>query len=151
MKHHLDLEGTAEPRPPLILYGSPLACSGAAHLVLLELGLPHEVVHVDIYAQPHVVMTSGALYSEINPKNAVPALRLATGELLTEVGVILQYLADSKPESGLLPSAGTLARYRALEWLSFVGSDVHKTIGPLFHPECPRPRRRCTARTSNVA
>lgn len=121
----------------MILYTSPLACSCAAHMMLIELDLPHEIKFVDIYAQPHAVIDDGQLYANVNPKNAVPALRLDSGELLTEIGVILQYIANLKPESGLLPTAGSLARYRVMEWLSYVGSDVHKTIGPLFHPQMP--------------
>ncbi|WP_411885200.1 glutathione binding-like protein [Polaromonas sp. YR568] len=121
----------------MILYASPLACSGAAHMILLELGLPHEIEFVDIYVQPHVLIDDGSLFTDVNPKNSVPALRLDSGELLTEVGVILQYIADLKPDSSLLPKAGSLARYRVMEWLSYVGSDVHKTIGPLFHPHMP--------------
>ena len=121
----------------MILYSSPLACSVAAHLVLVELGLPHEVRYVDIYAQPHVLIEDGAAFSTINPKDAVPALQLETGEVLTEIGVILQYLGDQVPESDLLPRAGSLARYRVMEWLSYIGSDVHKSIGPLFNPRMP--------------
>jgi glutathione S-transferase len=121
----------------MILYSSPLACSCAAHMVLIELGIPYEVQYVDIYVQPHVLIRDGTPFASINPKNAVPALRLDSGELLTEIGVILQYLADLKPGSGLLPAAGSLGRYRVMEWLSYVGSDVHKTIGPLFHPLMP--------------
>lgn len=121
----------------MILYASPLACSGAAHMVLLELGLSHQIEFVDIYVQPHVLIGGGTPFADVSPKNAVPALRLDSGELLTEVGVILQYIVDLKPESDLLPKAGSLARYRVMEWLSYVGSDVHKTIGPLFHPHMP--------------
>lgn len=121
----------------MILYTSPLACSCAAHMMLIELGLPHEIKFVDIYTQPHVLIDDGQIYASLNSKNAVPALRLDSGELLTEIGVILQYIANLKPEAGLLPKADSLARYRVMEWLSYVGSDVHKTIGPLFHPHMP--------------
>ncbi len=121
----------------MILYTSPLACSGAAHIVLLELGIAHEIAYVDIYTQPHVLISDGTQFVGVNPKNAVPALMLDSGELLTEIGVILQYICDLKPDSGLLPKAGSLARYRVMEWLSYVGSDVHKTIGQLFHPHIP--------------
>lgn len=120
----------------MILYSSPLACSCAAHLVLIELGIPVEIEYVDIYVQPHV-LSDGTIFASLNPKNAVPALSLDSGELLTEIGVILQYLADLKPDADLLPPIGSLARYRVMEWLSYVGSDVHKTIGPLFHPHMP--------------
>lgn len=122
---------------PMKLYASPLACSGAAHMILLELGIPHTVEFVDIYSQPHVLMGGCAPYARINPKNSVPALELGSGEILTEVGVILQALCDLSPESSLLPRASTLARYRVMEWLSYVGSEVHKTIGPLFNPAMP--------------
>lgn len=121
----------------MILYTSPLACSCAAHMALIELGLPHQIEFVDIYVQPHVLLESGLPFADVNPKGAVPALRLDSGELLTEAGVVLQYIAGLKPESGLLPEAGSLARYRVMEWLSYVGSDVHKTIGALFHPHMP--------------
>lgn len=119
------------------LYASPLACSGAAHMVLLELGIPHEIEFVDIYALPHVLLDGGAAYKELNPKDAVPALELDSGELVTEVGVILQLLCDRGPESSLLPRFGTLERYRVMEWLSYVGAEFHKTLGPLFNPAMP--------------
>lgn len=121
----------------MILYTSPLACSCAAHMMLIELCIPHEIKFVDIYTQPHVLIDGGQIYASLNSKNAVPTLRLDSGELLTEIGVILQYIANLKPEAGLLPKADSLARYRVMEWLSYVGSDVHKTIGPLFHPQMP--------------
>lgn len=119
------------------LYASPLACSGAAHMILLELGIPHTIRFVDIYAQPHVLIEGGAVYKELNPKDAVPALDLGSGELLTEIGVILQLLCDRSPASSLLPRPDTLERYRVMEWLSYVGSDFHKSIGPLFNPAMP--------------
>lgn len=129
-----------QPNPdgaPVTLYASPLACSAAIHIVMLELGIPHTIELVDIYAQPHVLLSSGAVYKELNPKDSVPALDLGAGELLTEVGVILQLLGDRSPASSLLPRPGTLARYRVMEWLSYIGSELHKTIGPLFHPTMP--------------
>lgn len=118
----------------MILYASPLACSGAVQMILFELGISHVTRFVDIYTVPHTLIDDETPFAVTNPKDAVPALMLDSGELLTEVGVILQYVGDLKPEAGLLPVAGTLARYQVMEWLSYVGSDVHKTIGPLFNP-----------------
>ena len=119
------------------LYTSPLACSCAVHMILIELGMPHEIKYVDIYVQPHILVGDQSLYTEINPKGSVPALELDSGEILTEVGVIMQYLVDQQKDSDLLPKAGTIDRYRVMEWLSYIGSDVHKTIGPLFNPLMP--------------
>jgi len=114
------------------LYFVPGACSLAPHIVLHEAGFTFELDKMD----PATRRTaSGEDYLRVNPKGYVPALRLDNGQVLTEVGVILQYLADQKPETGLAPAAGTLERYRLMEWLSFVSSELHKTFGPLFNPK----------------
>lgn len=113
------------------LYYSPGACSLAPHIVLHEAAYAFDSEKVDI---PNKKTASGADYWGINPKGYVPALQLDDGAVLTEVGVILQYLADQKPASGLAPAAGTMARYRLMEWLNFVATEVHKSIGSLFNP-----------------
>ena len=69
----------------------------------------------------------------LNPKGYVPALRLDNGQILTEGPAIVQYLADQKPASRLAPSAGTMERYRLQEWLSFLGTELHKSFSPLFN------------------
>lgn len=114
------------------LYLSPGACSMAAHIVLSELGLAADVEEVALRSQR---TKGGEDYRRVNPKGYVPALALDGGEVLTEVAVILQYLADRKPEAGLLPKAGTLERYRVLEWLNFISSEIHKQFGPFFNPK----------------
>jgi glutathione S-transferase len=112
------------------LYYSPGACSQAAHILLHETGLPHDSEAVDIRAKK---TASGADYWAINPKGAVPAIELADGEVLTENGASLQYIGDKSGNGTLLPVAG-LERYRVIEWLSFLGSELHKSFGPLFNP-----------------
>lgn len=113
------------------LYYSPGACSLAPHIVLLEAGYVCDLEKVDI---PNKKTAAGADYWSINPKGYVPALQLESGEVLTEVSTILQYLADQKPASGLAPAAGTMARYRLMEALNFVATEVHKSVGALFNP-----------------
>lgn len=113
------------------LYYAPGACSLAVHIVLCELGLPHALAKVDL--QSHTLV-DGSDFVAINPKGYVPALELANGQLLTELAAIVQYLADLRPEAGLLPPAGTLERFRVQEWLSFIGSELHKGLGALFNP-----------------
>lgn len=113
------------------LYYSPGACSFSPHIVLCELGLPHELEKVDL--KQHVT-ASGADYYGINPKGSVPALQLDDGQLLTEGPAIVQYLADLQPAGGLLPPAGTLERARVQEWLNFIGTELHKSFSPLFNP-----------------
>jgi glutathione S-transferase len=114
------------------LYYSPGACSMAPHIVLREAGYKFEVEKVDI---PNKKTAGGDDFWKINPKGYVPALKLDDGQVLTEVGVICQYLADQKPESGLAPKFGTMERYHLMEMLNFCASEIHKQIGALFNPK----------------
>jgi glutathione S-transferase len=103
----------------------------AAHITAREAGLPLSLVSVDLRTHK---TEEGADYYAINPKGYVPAIELPDGTVLTEVGVIVQYLADQAPQSGLVPAAGTLERYRVQEWLTFISSELHKALSPLFNP-----------------
>lgn len=117
------------------LYFTPGTCSLAPHIVLRELGLPFELVRVQLGAAP-VVAATQADYRALNPNGYVPLLELDDGRLLTEGAAILQYLADLRPDSGLLPAGTPLERYEAMRWLVYVGSELHKMFSPwLFHPE----------------
>lgn len=116
------------------LYYSPGACSLAPHIVLNELGQPYDLERVDLRAKK---TETGADFTAINPKGQVPTLELAKGEVLTEVATILQYLSDKAKDSGLLPAFGTMDRYRAMESLNFIASELHKGIGGLFNPAMP--------------
>ena len=135
------------------LYYSPGACSLAPHIVLQELGLPYTAVKVDTKAK---TFEGGGDYSKINSKGYVPAIELDDGQVLTEAAVILQYLADRKPESGFAPAAGTMERYRFQEWLNFIATEIHKGFGPLWKPdstedEKERTRARLAARLDWLA
>ena len=116
------------------LFIKPGACSLSPHIAVRELGLDCQIVPVDLATKK---LADGSDYRAISPKGQVPALQLDDGQLLTEGQVIVQYLADCKPESGLLPPVGTMDRYRVLEWLSFVSTELHKTFTPLFRPTTP--------------
>jgi glutathione S-transferase len=113
------------------LFFSPGACSLAPHIALYEAGLPFAADKVDMRTRR---TSDGQDFRTINPKGYVPALMLDSGEVLTECPAILQYLADQKPDAALAPPAGTLPRYRLIEWLSFIASELHKSFGPLLRP-----------------
>jgi glutathione S-transferase len=114
------------------LYYSPGACSLSPHIVLNEAGLPYTAEKVDLKSKK---TESGADYTAVNSKGAVPALVLDGGGVLTEGAAIVQYLADQKPDSGLAPRPGSLERYRLMEILNFIATEVHKSFGPLFNPK----------------
>ena len=113
------------------LYYSRGACSQVPHIILHEAGLPHDSAKVDLRAKK---LEDGSDYLKINPKGAVPALELDDGQVLTENAVILQYIADQAGAFELLPQPGDMQRYRVLEWVNFVATELHKSFGPLFNP-----------------
>lgn len=114
------------------LYFNPGACSLSPHIVAHEAGIPLTLEKVDIITRK---MADGRDFTAINPKGYVPALELDNGELLTEGPAIVQYLADQKPDSKLVPPAGTMDRYRVQEMLGYINSELHKTYSPLFNPK----------------
>jgi glutathione S-transferase len=113
------------------LYILPGACSQAANISLREAGIKFDLVPVDRQTRK---TPDGQDYSEVNSKGYVPALRLDSGEVLTENVALLQYIADRNPAAKLAPPAGTMERYRLEEWLSFINSEVHKAFTPFFAP-----------------
>ena len=114
------------------LYYSPGACSQAPHIILHEIGLDHDAERVDLRAK---TLEDGSDYLAVNPKGAVPALELDSGEVLTENAVILQYLGDRASWPEVLPPSGEFRRYRVLEMVNFITTELHKRFGFLFHPE----------------
>jgi glutathione S-transferase len=116
------------------LYYAPAACSQAPHIVAREAGLAIELAKVLF---PDKVTDDGEKLTDVNPKGAVPALRLDDGEVLTENAVILQYLADLAPDSELAIPASGIERYRLLEGLNYIATELHKGFGPLWNPATP--------------
>ena len=114
------------------LYYAPGACSLAPHIAAREAGLAIELEKVDLRSKK---TASGEDFTALNPKGYVPALRLDDGSMLTEAAAILQYLGDRAPAAGLLPAPGGGERYRVIEWLTFISSEIHKNYGPLWYPK----------------
>lgn len=116
----------------LILYYSPGACSQAPHILMHEVGIAHDSIRVDLRTKK---LEDGSDYLKVNPKGAVPALGLENGEVLTENAVVLQYLGDRAGSSDVLPSLGNFRRYRVLELVNFITTELHKRFGLLFDRE----------------
>ncbi len=113
------------------LYLTPGACSLSPNIVAHEAGVALELNKVDLKTK---TLSGGGDYTKVNPKGSVPLLLLDDGESLTEGPAIVQYLADLKPQSKLMPAAGSIDRYKVLEWLNFITSEIHKSFSPLFNP-----------------
>ena len=111
------------------LYFASNACSLSPHIALRESGLPFELERVDLKTKR---TASGEDFLTVNPKGYVPALKLDDGQILTEGAVIVQWIGDQRPETGLIPPAGTMARYRVQEWLHYIATELHKGFAPLY-------------------
>ena len=115
------------------LYYAPGACSLAPHIVAREASVPVDLVKVDIFKHR---LADGSDYKRINPRGYVPLLELEDGERVTEVAVLVQYLAEQGANTDLLPPAGSRERLRVQAWLNFVATELHKTFSPwLWHKE----------------
>lgn len=114
------------------LYFTPGACSLSPHIALREADLPFELVQVDLAAKK---LKNGDSFLAINPKGYVPAIALENGQLLTEGAIIVQWIADQKPEKNLAPKSGTPERLKLKEWLHFVATELHKGFGPVNNPK----------------
>ena len=112
------------------LYYTPGACSLSPHIALLEAGLPYDLVKVDLRAKK---LENGDDFLTVNPKGQVPVLALDSGELVTEGPVIIQMIAD-KAGKNLAPARDSEERYKLLEWLNFITTELHKNLGPMFSP-----------------
>lgn len=107
------------------LFLAPGFSSLADHIALLEGGLPFEIAEVDLETKR---LADGGAYLDVNPKGQVPALMFDDGQVLTENVAILAWIADRAPH--LAPS-GDLGRYRLLEMLGFIASEIHKRF-PIY-------------------
>jgi glutathione S-transferase len=118
------------------LYFAPLACSLATRISLYEAGADAEYTRVDTRAKR---TADGSDFYEINPMGQVPVLRTDDGLLLTENSAVLQYVAGRFPDAQLAAAAGP-DRSRLQQWLSFIGTELHKAVFvPLLDPNAPDP------------
>lgn len=111
------------------LYYSAGSCSTSCHISLEESGLKYEAVQVDWDKDndPNI-----RLVTRLNPLGTLPVMVLDRGEALTQNIAIHTYVADQVPDRRLLPRPGTPERALAMNWLSFVAADLHKSFSPLF-------------------
>jgi glutathione S-transferase len=121
------------------LYYSPGACSLSPHIVLREAGIAFEPVLAPTKTHQ---LPDGSDYYAINPLGYVPLLELDDGTRLREGPAIVQYIADQVPTKNLAPANGTLPRYRLQEWLTFIGTEIHKSFSPLFNPNVPEDAKK---------
>jgi glutathione S-transferase len=111
------------------LFYAPGTCSLAPHIALREYGIPFTLAKFDMRTR---LLDDGSDLLAVNGKGLVPVLELDNGERLAEVSAIQQFIADQKPD--LFPlSADPMRKYRVMEWLNFIATEIHKIYWPIFH------------------
>lgn len=116
------------------LYYSPGACSLSPHIAMYEAGLAFEAIMAPTKTHK---LPDGSDFYAVNPLGYVPFLALDDGRTLHEGPAIVQYIADQAPSKNLAPANGTFERYKLQEWLTFIGTELHKSFSPLFAPGTP--------------
>jgi len=126
------------------LYFAPGACSLSPHIVLREAGAKFDLEQVDLREKK---TKKGEDYWTINPKGQVPLLELDDGQMISEGPAIVQYVADKNPGAGIIPAAGSIDRYHLQGWLTHIGTELHKTYGPMFRPTTPDEYKKISKET----
>jgi len=126
------------------LYFAPGACSLSPHIVLREAGAKFDLEQVDLREKK---TKKGDDYWTINPKGQVPLLELDDGQMISEGPAIVQYVADKNPGAGIIPAAGSIDRYHLQGWLTHIGTELHKTYGPMFRPTTPDEYKKISKET----
>ncbi|HET9989850.1 MAG TPA: glutathione S-transferase C-terminal domain-containing protein [Kofleriaceae bacterium] len=112
------------------LYFVPLAGSFAVHVACLEAGITPVLHLVDAKTKR---LPDGRDYRQIVPHGIVPAIGLPDGGVLTELTAVLPYVADRAPAKQLAPAPDSPERYRLIEWLAFIATELHKKhLQPVF-------------------
>lgn len=106
------------------LYYSPGACSLASHIALIESGQGFEKTKVDLGTHR---TEDGTDFRTISPRGYVPAIETDDMGLLTENPAVLTYIANATTQV-----SDHAVHYKRLEWLGFIGTEIHNAFGPLF-------------------
>lgn len=109
------------------LYYTPLACSLADHIALLEVGVDFERERVDLKTKR---TASGGDLAGISGKDYVPVLVLENGETLTENVAVLDWISWQYPALGV---AGPMGRTRVIEALTYISTEIHGRFKPFWH------------------
>lgn len=129
------------------LYHAPGACSLAVHIALREVGARFELVRVDLRTRK---LADGAEFAAVSPRGYVPVLELEDGSRHTEGAALLQHVADLEPARSLIGEAGSRRRLGVVGWLTFIGTEMHKALGALWHGNLSPEARATVARRADA-
>lgn len=111
------------------LYGEPGSGAFCVEAALAEAGAAYEFENIDMSKDEQ----RSPEFRAINPSGKVPALKLPSGEVVTETSALLYLLAER--HSGLLPPAGSPEHAQALRWIAFMASEIYPMVEIADYPE----------------
>jgi glutathione S-transferase len=111
------------------LYYSPGTASLVVHLMLLEIGAPHELRLVDFDKKAQ----KNPDYLKLNPQGRVPTL-IVDGKPVFESAALLMLLAERHPEAGLAPAVGSRKRGEWYQWIVYLANTLMPTYRLWFYP-----------------
>ena len=114
-----------------ILYGDKGSGAFCVEAALAEVGAPYEFQTILLEKNEQKSPT----YLAINPSGKIPALRLPSGEIVTETAALLAIIAERHPQAALLPPMGTPERAQALRWIAFMASEIYPIVEISDYPE----------------
>ena len=108
---------------PIKLYFAPRTRATRPRWILEELGLPYELVQVDLAKGEHKLIS----HLRLHPLGRVPVL--VDGDVtIFESAAICMYLADKHLDKKLAPAPGTDARAPYYQWIVFAGTELEPPI-----------------------
>lgn len=114
---------------------SPLACSMAGRVLILEAGLPVAMHPVSLQRKQ---TADGEDFHAVSALGQVPVLRFDDGRRLSENIAVLHVLSDLAASQAYLPARDTATGQAALQWLAFSATEVHKLcLYPMFNRNAP--------------
>ena len=114
------------------LYYAPGAASMLVHWLLIELGVPHELVRIDTTTGQQ----KSADYLALNPNGVVPTL-VMDGTPRFEAAALAMTLGDRHPEAGLAPRPGDPRRADYVQWMFHLANAVQPLFRLWWYPHEP--------------
>jgi glutathione S-transferase len=111
------------------LYYAPGAASFVVHWLLIDLGLPHELIKLDTAAKQHKTPE----YLALNPAGVIPTL-LIDGKPMCEAAAMAVLLADAKPEAGLIPPLNSAKRGEFYQWMFHLANTLQPPFRLWWYP-----------------
>jgi glutathione S-transferase len=117
---------------PYQLYFSPSSASLAVHWLLIDAGIDHELIRLNLDVGEH----KNEQYLKLNPNGMVPTL-IVDGKPVFECAALLLLLAERHPDKGYAPALDSPDRPIYLQWMLHFANSLQPAFRSWFYPSEP--------------